>query len=130
MCVSLTRRLLFSGLAMVSLTRGASPAEHSTQRGWLPDRKMIEEIESAIAMPPGAQPLANYRRRYGGEIEADRHVIWGRFLLPVWAPNDPPIAIVDHRPVGLVQDGGCSVVTLKYDANSKTILWIQCNGEA
>jgi hypothetical protein len=130
MDVSWTRRLLFSGLAMAAFTRKAPAAEPSTQQDWLPDRKTIEEIESAIAMPPGAQPLANYRRRYGGEIEAGHHVIWGYFLLPTWAPNDPPIAIVGHRPVELVEDGGCSVVTLKYDANSKTILWIQCNGEA
>jgi hypothetical protein len=127
---SLTRRLLLSALAIFSLSRAASADEHGDPMGWLPDRQIIDELEAAIVMPPGAGPLTSYRRRYGGEIEAGRRVIWGLFLDPFFAPNDPPITILDYPPGGLVEDGGCSVVTLKFDVSSKSILRIQCNGEA
>ena len=94
---------------------------------------MIEALEAAIVMPPGAGPLSAYRRQYGGTLEAGRRVVYGRFYLPGFAglPKDePPVTLLDHQPSPMVQDGGCAVVTLKFDVSAQRILWIQCNGEA
>jgi len=81
-------------------------------------------------MPAGAEPLAAYARRYGGAIEDGRRVIWGSFALRGLMPNDAAIEIFDHMPPPLWEDGGCSIVTLKFDVPSKRIVWIACNGEA
>ena len=93
---------------------------------------MVEALEAAIVMPPGAGPLAAYRRQYGGTLEAGRRVIWGVFHVPGFASfpkNEPPVAVFDHLPP-IIADGGCSVVTLKFDVSAQRILWIERNGEA
>jgi hypothetical protein len=101
-----------------------------SEPGWRPDRMTIDRIEAALLMPVGAEPLSAYRRRYGGVVEEGRRMIWGVFHLPVFASDDPPIDIIDYRPISLVEDAGCSVVTVKYDAEADRVLWVICNGEA
>jgi hypothetical protein len=105
-------------------------ARSVTKQGWLPDRAAIDKIEAGLVMPEEAAPLSAYRRRYGGVIEAGRRVIWGDFLLSTIAPYAAAITILDHRPVSLLQGGGCSVVTLKFDMDSDRLLGIACNGQA
>jgi hypothetical protein len=38
------------------------------------------------------------------------------------APDDAAITILDHRPLSLLEDGGCLVVTLKFDMDSDRLL--------
>jgi hypothetical protein len=57
-------------------------------------------------------------------------LLWVVFLLPVFAPHDPPIEVVEYRPIMLIQDGGCAAVTVKYDVEAGRVLWIACNGQA
>lgn len=124
------RFLLGALLAALSFLFPNDHVKAVSEPGWRPDRAMIDKIEGALAMPAGAAPVSAYRRRYGGVLEDGRRVIWGVYLLPQFALDDPPVAIVDYRPVALVQDGGCAVVTVKYDAEAGRVLWIACNGEA
>jgi hypothetical protein len=122
-----TRRAL---LAAFSLFSPVHEVNAVTELGWLPDRAMIDKIEAMLIMPDGALPLSSYRRRYGGAIEEGRRIIWGVFLLATMAPDDGEITILDHRPESLVEDGGCLIVTLKFEVVSDRVLWIQCNGQA
>jgi hypothetical protein len=127
MWLSLTRRRVPAAL---SLCLFLYKADAATEAGWLPDRLTIDKIEAALGMPEGAAPLSAYRRRYGGVIEAGRRVIWGLFLLSTIAPDDAAITILDHRPLSLLADGGCLVVTTKFDVDLDRLLWIRCNGQA
>jgi hypothetical protein len=101
-----------------------------TELGWLPDRATIDKIEAALILPQGASPLSAYRRRYGGVVEGGRRMIWGHFLLATMAPGEGEITILDHRPEPLMEDGGCLVFTLKFEADSDRVLWVRCNGQA
>ena len=117
---------------MLSLALARTPAA-MTEKGWRPEQPMIDALEAAIRMPPGARPLAEYRRQYGGTVEEGRRVISGQFHLPGigGSPKDEPaVAVFDHEPPPMIEDGGCAVVTLKFDVSARRILWIQCNGEA
>jgi hypothetical protein len=121
------RRALLAAPSLFSLIYEVNA---ETEPGWLPDRATIDKIEAALVMPDGAPPLSSYRRRYGGAIENGRRMIWGVFLLSTMAPSDDEITILEHRPESLVQDGGCLVVTLKFEVDSDRVLRIQCNGQA
>jgi len=122
----------FAAAAALLLAFAGAPSAMSDS-GWRPERPMIDALETAVVMPPGARPLAEYRRQYGGMLEAGRRVIWGVFHVPgiPGLPKDElPVAIFDREPPPMIQDGGCSVVTLKFDVSAQRVLWIQCNGEA
>ena len=125
--LSFTRRFL---LAALSLFSPINKVDAVTEPGWLPDRSTIDKIEASLVMPKGAAPLSAYRRRYGGVIEEGHRIIWGVFLLSTMAPSDEEITILNRRPVARLLDGGCLVVTLKFDVGSKRVLWIECNGQA
>jgi hypothetical protein len=70
--VSAAGGLAAAAAVLLALTHGSSAM---TEPGWLPERTMIEALEAAIVMPSGAHPLAEYRRQYGGTLEAGRRVI-------------------------------------------------------
>lgn len=62
------------------------------------------------------------------------HALLAAFLL--FPPNYAASAVSepgwrpDYRPISLVEDAGCAVVTVKYDAEADRVLWVICNGEA
>jgi hypothetical protein len=130
MPLAVTRRRLLSALTVLLLPLAGRWSDAVAEAGWLPDRQTIDQIEAAIVMPAGAEPLASYARAYGGEIEQGRRVLWGVFQLRSLAPGAGAITLLDRRPLSLIQDGGCSVITLKFDVLSRRIVSIQCNGEA
>jgi hypothetical protein len=87
----------------------------------------IRRVESLVKMPPGTKSIASYNRFYALTVEAGREVIWGVFLL---RPTPPTVHIVAPDQMPDVQDGGCSVVNVRYDLREAKITAAFCNGLA
>ena len=90
----------------------------------------IRHVESLVKMPPGAKSIANYNRFYALTVETGREVIWGVFVLDISRPTAPTVHIVAPDEMPAVQDGGCSVVNLRYDIREAKITAAFCNGLA
>ena len=75
-------------------------------------------------MPKGARPLRDYTRTYSADLYDGHREIYGQFELG----GDKKIQLDD--PVGIIFDGGCSVVTFAYNLDSKVFRYIACNGVA
>jgi hypothetical protein len=111
---------------------------------WTPTDGQIAELEETLRLHvppgelfrPGSRPpfsrsqkdlvLQIYARYYAGVNEGDHRVIVGKLVIAdFWRPAGTYIGIEAEFPH--IFDGGCSVITVRYDPSSKQI-WSQCNG--
>jgi hypothetical protein len=76
-------------------------------------------------MPDGASPISSYARYYARIIDNDRDVLIGVFLL---GSSTPGIRLVSRDNLPSILDGGCTVVTVKFDLASGAFLGGRCNG--
>lgn len=148
---------LIAPLAFACLST-AAPAD--------PHDRVMDEIERAIVMPDGAEPLSAYGRSYAYD---GPNKVMAIYLIPQ-PPSDPDtgcevmtsdlgsrpctaeevensidsereydlaqvpagerrwLSSVDALP--LVNDGGCSVLIVRYDLSTHRILLAACNGPA
>lgn len=90
---------------------------------WAPSSALIREIESGLAMPKGLS-LHSYRRYYSGDLSNGRRLVVAVFL----ESDHPGTETVPQSKLPRILDGGCSVVTLRYDVKLKKVLDIGCNG--
>ncbi len=82
-------------------------------------------------MPAGARPIASYSRYYAGAQKDGRPIVHGTFVLDGLLKRPAaPINIVEEQDMPVILDGGCAIVNLQFDVQSKQVLSIFCNGEA
>lgn len=113
------------GLALALLMlAGLAPetAEHTA---------LMDEIEAKVVLPEGARPLNDYGRHYAfgepGEVQAT-------YLVPMGVPRPSQAPAGQRRWYRSVQampwisDGGCRMVTIRFDLATHRLLSAKCNG--
>jgi hypothetical protein len=98
-----------------------------------PNNSTMDLIERQVQLPEGAASLDDYARYYahdGNEIVA----IYISRVDPTNPYYDVPRGqrrwLADHRDLPLINDGGCSVVSVRYNPVTRTMDIPLCNGEA
>jgi hypothetical protein len=120
--------------------------------------RLMDEIETRLALPPGAQPLSHYARFYAFEgpgkviavymipeparpagdhcvemtADGNSHPVACE-PSPAWPPGVPAGHrrwVRDRREMPLIFDGGCIQITITYDLKSRKIESASCNGYA
>lgn len=89
-------------------------------------RADVCRIESEIKELPGGKGLDRYSRYYAGRLENGRYVVTGVFL----ADSDGAVEVVPYKELPLVFDGGCDVITFKYDLQEQAVVSMHCDGDA
>ena len=125
MQVNLGNRSWVLLLAIMLATAGTGMASTSWRQYTL-TRSDVCRIESDVEELPGGSRFDDYDRVYAGQMENDRYVVTGVLT----RSRNPATPIGSHEKLPLVFDGGCDVITIKYDLQSKTVLSVRCNGEA
>jgi hypothetical protein len=119
----------FALLATLGLMQIAGCTDGTSETAnWQPSVRAVADLEATMTLPPGAKLITKYARYYTGEMEAGRPIILGILVLD------------DHRPAGtyiisetampLILDGGCTVITVKFDVHASQIESLACNGFA
>jgi hypothetical protein len=86
----------------------------------------IDVLERTLQLPKGAYPLNDYARYYTAETVSHRAMVRGYFL---W--HGPEAAGRYLRASSVtVADGGCSVVTVYFDVETRHVAGAYCNGLA
>jgi hypothetical protein len=109
---------------------------------WTPSDGQIAELEELFRLPAVelrrrfgnfdlGVPLGNlrdYARHYAGVTEGGRRIVVGVFVEAGWFHHEPAgIYIGSEAELPVIFDGGCGVITLRYDLSNKEIrAW--CNG--
>jgi hypothetical protein len=118
-----------------------------------PQDAMMDAIEAGLQLPPGASALSAYGRSYAYDRES-REIV-GVYVIP--ASQEPPGVtceplssggavecpdmpadlpagqrrwVKDMMALPDVSDGGCSILTLRYDPQRERVKEIGCNGHA
>ncbi len=87
---------------------------------WIPDRTLVERIESQIVLPKGARPLPEYTRNYQGVTVDNRQYVGAQLALG----GDRQIHLVDIFQVD--PRGNCEVVLFTFDLASNRIEDMEC----
>jgi hypothetical protein len=118
--------LLRLPIAVSLLVMACGPA-FSADREFVPSEHEIAALENAIRLPDGSKPLGQYRRFYAGKVEDGKHMIVAIFKLD---PSNAAVGIVGLAHLPVVFDGGCSVVDVQYEVESRSFLDVRCGGVA
>lgn len=83
---------------------------------------LMRSIEGNVSLPKEAAPLGRYRRHYAWGKD-DRDTVIAIYALGgkparLWLPEDE---------MPIILDGGCTVVTFRYDLKSKLVSDLKCN---
>lgn len=117
--------MISKGLSF-ALAAAVSSATVAAERLAAPDLADIAALEQVAQLPKGAEPVRAYARYYSRADEDGRAILVGSYLLD--AP-DPPGPYIGPVPVH-VMDGGCAVVTVRFDLSTRRQLSAWCNGVA
>ena len=90
--------------------------------------KDILTIESNIALPKGAHPIATYSRYYYITDVDGLNTLIGYYLNE--NAKNPGVHWAQPNSLPMMADGGCRVVHIEYDLINKKLLKSTCNGEA
>lgn len=88
--------------------------------------RLMDRIEAEVRMPRGAQPLAEYGRYYAWRLEDGRRKVAAVY----YSEENPRRHWVTEDRLPAILDGGCNVVTLRFDVAADKIEWVRCNGVA
>ena len=93
----------------------------------------MTEIEQEVRLPTTAFKLENYARYYA----RDGSRIIGVYITTVDPKNhhfDLPVGqnrwVSETDDLPVINDGGCSVITVSYDPGARKVESVTCNGEA
>ena len=88
-----------------------------------PETRFMDTIELTIELPTGAYALDRYTRTY---------MFGERKVLAIYTTHGQPGRVWVSRPADfpVVFDGGCSVVNVAWDLETRSFLRVTCNGEA
>jgi len=87
---------------------------------------LITNIEASLHLPDGAAPLSSYTRYYAGTIKKGHRILLGHFE----AGSGKVQIVPSVRDLPVVYDGGCSIVSIRYDVTAGRVLDLFCNGIA
>ena len=111
-------------LATLALTTCANTVER-------PHYRLVETIEEKVRLPGGANSLKDYARYYA----MNGSLVIGVYLKFVEVSNrhyDLPIGktrwLDDYHDLPDVQDGGCSIVNVRFNAKTGSGPEASCNG--
>ena len=119
-------RSLTIAAAMAALTSCMSQAVPSQA-----DREtaLADEIESKVVMPEGAAPLQEYARVYAKR--PDGRIAGSYVLNPEPGGNKPGTRNwVSLQELPILLDGGCAIVNIVFDLETRTVEEASCNGLA
>jgi hypothetical protein len=96
---------------------------------WTPSSGQIAELEGLLRRPEnGIYAVQDYARHYAGVTKDGRRIIAGVLVIPhKWRGETAGIYIESEFEIPRLLDGGCSVVTVRYEPSSKEIE-ASCNG--
>jgi hypothetical protein len=121
-----TRRALKAGiLTAIALAAGTSVNAGNTPT-WRPAPADISKMEPNLSLPEHAYDLNSYARYYSGIIVSGHHVIEGYFIKGLG--KRPGVYL--NQLHDDIADGGCSIVTIYYDADKRRMAGAACNGYA
>lgn len=86
---------------------------------WTPNDRQIAELERLLRLPKNGGLLQDYARHYAGVTENDRRIVVGVFANPEWHNETAGIYIASEAELPMVFDGGCGVITVRYDPSTK-----------
>jgi hypothetical protein len=81
--------------------------------GWTPDAAGIVALETRLALPPGAAPLARYARHYAGITESGVHLIQGIFVSAAGAV--PGVVIESEVELPVIAGTGCDMIEVQFN---------------
>jgi len=84
--------------------------------------QLMRMIEQSVALPEGAAPLSRYRRHYAW-ASGDPQAVEAVYTLG----GKPDRLWLSADDLPIVLDGGCSVVTFKFEVARKTATNVRCN---
>lgn len=91
------------------------------------ETELISQMEAALRLPEGAEPLDNYARYYAIEGAGGRREVRG---VLVKRKDAAGVHLVKANSLPVLFDGGCSVVNVRYSPAEKKFLLVSCNGDA
>jgi hypothetical protein len=116
-------RSVLSIAIAVSISNAALASENTADQ---PTNADVIALERTVHLPKGARSLRAYARYYALSHEDGRSILVGTYLLD--AP-DAPGRYLRATPVEVL-DGGCSVVTVRFDLTARRVVGAFCNGVA
>jgi hypothetical protein len=120
---ALARLVAFScGIFLAAFACGASEASPD----WVPDISLVTKIEASLHLPDGAASLSSYTRYYAGTIKNGHRILLGHFE----AGSGKVQIVRSVRELPVIYDGGCSIVSIRYDVTAERVLDLFCNGVA
>ena len=119
-------RVLLASLIAILIVACSKNAE-------APHKSTMDTVERQVQLPIGAAPLDEYARYYavdGNEIVA--------IYISLVDPTNPYYNLqrgqrrwlADHRKLPLINDGGCSVISFRYNPTTGKTDIPLCNGDA
>ena len=118
--------VLLSATAVI----GQSPvlvAAQPVEQRWTPTLEQVSQLETMVGMPRGTKPLAQYTRAYHGVMIGGHPYI--KALYYIGSRSVPGVEIIGaDRTYPMILDGGCNVVNLTYEVESRDLA-IRCNGQ-
>jgi hypothetical protein len=113
--------LLTTGMIVLnSCSRDAAPSSHNLTR------LDIRIIESKVGILPGGRSLQDYRRYYAGRSEDGKYFVVGIYIYD----SKSGVDIVSYDKLPVIFDGGCDVISVRYNFDDELVDSIKCNGVA
>jgi hypothetical protein len=99
---------------------------------WTPNLAEVAPVEGTLNMPEGSSSLKRYIRHYAGTVLKGHRVLLGHFELgPTANGADGEIRLVkSKKDLPVVFDGGCAIISFRYDMTEQCVLNLSCNGVA
>jgi hypothetical protein len=119
--MKMRQAVILAGAAALLASVNTANAEN-----WSPDPVLISNVEKGLVLPKGANPMVEYNRYYFGTFSGGKRILSAVFLRE---KGPGSVKIIKEAEAPQVLDGGCSVIHLKYDADSKKIISLFCNGD-
>lgn len=91
------------------------------------DRNAVRRLERTLSLPSGAYRLASYDRYYTVDVIDSKRVIVGMFIHRETGKGRVRIVSPDVLPVP--HDGGCAIIQIVADFESRQIVRVKCNQE-
>lgn len=88
--------------------------------------ELVERVESSLVLPSGAYRLSSYARYYSPNPENSDEIL-GTY---VHGRGSAGSFIVAPDRMPQLQDGGCSVIELRYSLKDRKATALFCHGEA
>jgi len=90
-----------------------------------PPPRLLDRLETQMRLPPYASSVKSYTRIY--TYDERKRFVDG--LLTLGGPKTRTVASIGQlKPTPL--DGGCSVISIRYDIRARSFVVARCNGSA